>query len=114
MLNLDVPIRLQYLRRRLKSMEAQVRRGIITHYEFDDFKAELEREEARPRRVQAPEAPVGAKSVRVPMDRVTELGLEHLQTLDLGRKLEKAELFRVAVRRWALDEGGEPPEEWEG
>ncbi len=114
MLNLDVPIRLQYLRRRLKSMEAQVRRGLITYDEFDDFKAELEREEARPRRVQGPEAPVGAKSVRVPMDRVTELGLEHLQTLDLGRKLEKAELFRVAIRRWALDKGWEPPEELVG
>ncbi len=114
MLNLDVPIRLQYLRHRLKSMEQKFRRGLITHYEFDDFKAVLEREEARPRRVQDQEPPTGAKSVRVPMDRVTELGLEHLQALDLGRKLEKAELFRMAVRRWALDEGWEPPEELEG
>ncbi len=45
------------------------------------------------------------------MDRVTELGLEYIQGLDLGRKLEKTELFRVAVRRWALEEGWEPGEE---
>jgi hypothetical protein len=37
-----------------------------------------------------------------------------LRSLDLGRKLEKAELFRAALRRWALDAGWEPPAELEG
>ncbi len=114
MLKFDEPIRLQYLRRRLKRMEHKYRRGLITDQELGEVETDLEREEKRPRRAQNPEPPLGAKSVRVPMDRVTELGLEYLQELDLGRKLEKAELFRVAVRRWALEAGWEPPEELAG
>ncbi len=114
MLNLNEPIRLQYLRQRLEKMRRHYKIGLITGDEYDQIKDELRAEEARPRRIQDPDPPIGAKSVRVPMDRVTELGLEYLQGVDLGRKLEKAELFRVSIRRWALEAGWEPPEELEG
>jgi hypothetical protein len=111
MLPIDEPIRLQYQRRRWERMQRKFRRGLITQAELDQAEADLKRAEERPRRVQDPEPPLGVKSVRVPMDRITELGLEYLMGLDLGRNLEKTEMFRVAVRKWALDEGWEPPEE---
>ena len=111
MLAIDEPARLQYQRRRLERAERKHRRGLITQAELDQVKADLAAVENQPRRRQDPEPPAGAKSVRIPMDRITELALEHLTAVDLGRKLEKAELFRSGVRRWALEEGWEPPEE---
>ena len=114
MLRIDEPIRLQYLRRRLARLERKFRRGLIIEAELNQAQADVQREAERPRRIQDPEPPQGAQSVRVPMDRVTELGLDHLMGLDLGRKLEKAELLRVAVRRWAIEEGWVPPEALEG
>ncbi len=111
MLSVDEPVRLQYLRRRVARMEKNYRRGMVTERELNQVREALKREEEKPRRVQDPEPPVGAQSVRVQMDRVTELALEHLMNVDLGRKLEKAELFRVALRKWALARGWVPPEE---
>lgn len=90
------------------------RRGLITEQELTQAQVKLQQIESRPSRVQELVPPHGPQSVRVPMDRMTELALEHLLKLDpadleLDRKLEKAELFRIAVCRWAISTDWEPP-----
>lgn len=101
-----------------RRQQYKYRRGLITEEELAQAQAKLQPGESRPSRVPALLPPHGPQSVRVPMDRMTELALEHLLTLgpaelNLDRKLEKAELFRVAVCRWAISTDWEPPPEEE-
>lgn len=107
-----------YYRKWFSRQKYMYRRGLITEDELDQARARFQKVEARPSRVQHFVPPEGPKSTRVPMDRMTELALEYLiqqdpADLELDRKLEKAEMFRVAICRWAIDVGWEPPMEEE-
>jgi multidrug resistance efflux pump len=99
-----------------RRQQLKYRRGLITEEELAQAQVRFQQVEGRRSRVQELTPPQGAQSVRVPMDRMTELALEHLMKLDpaeldLDRQLEKAELFRVALCRWAINTDWEPPVE---
>ncbi len=107
----------QYQRDWWEHMKYKCRRGIISHEELKEAKIAFKRrQESRPARLQTPTPAQGAQSVRIPMDRMTELAVEYLlsldpQDLDLDRRLEKAELFRVAICRWAIKYDWDPPDD---
>jgi hypothetical protein len=106
----------QYQRDWLRRQQYKFRRGLITEEELAQAQAALQQMKDKPSRVPDLIPPDGPQSVRIPMDRMTELALEYLMGLDpkelnLDRKLEKTEMFRVAICRWAIERDWNPPVE---